>query len=133
MVDLIAGQVQLIFASAPTAVPQIKAGKIRALAVTTLKRSAVLPDLPTMAESGLPGFESDNWYGIVTAMGTPRPVIDKLNAELVRALQSPDTRQVLFIQGLEVKTSTPEEFGAYMKSEYVKWAKVIRDAGLYAN
>ena len=131
--DLIAGQVQLIFASAPTAVPQIKAGKIRALAVTTLKRSAVLPDLPTMAESGLPGFESDNWYGIVTAMGTPRPVIDKLNAELVRALQSPDTRQVLFIQGLEVKTSTPEEFGAYMKSEYVKWAKVIRDAGLYAN
>ena len=133
MVDLIAGQVQLIFASAPTAVPQIKAGKIRALAVTTLKRSAVLPDLPTMAESGLPGFESDNWYGIVTAMGTPRPVIDKLNAELVRALQSPDTRQVLFIQGLEVKTSTPEEFGAYMKSEYVKWAKVIRDAGLDAN
>ena len=133
MIDLIAGQVQLIFSSAPTAVPQIKAGKIRALAVTTAKRSAVLPELPTIAESGLPGFEADNWYGIVTVMKTPRPIIDRLNAEIVRALQSPDVKQALFNQGLEVKTSTPDEFGAYMKSEYIKWAKVIRDAGLSAN
>ncbi len=133
MVDLIAGQVQLIFSSAPTAVPQIKAGKIRALAVTTVGRSAVLPELPTVAESGLPGFEADNWYGIVTATRTPRPIIDRLNAEIVRALQAPDVKKMLFTQGLEVKTSTPQEFGAYMKSEFDKWAKVIVDAGLTAN
>ena len=133
MVDLIAGQVQLIFSSAPTAVPQVKAGKIRALAVTTARRSIVLPELPTVGESGLPGYEADNWYGIVTVTGTPRAIIDRLNAEIVRALQSPDVKQVLLNQGLEVKTSTPQEFGAYMKSEYTKWAKVIADAGLTAN
>jgi tripartite-type tricarboxylate transporter receptor subunit TctC len=133
MVDLIAGQVQLIFSSAPTSVPQIKAGKIRALAVTTAKRSTVLPDLPTVAESGLPGFEADNWYGIVTVAGTPRAIVNRLNAEIVRALQSPDVKQMLFIQGLEVRTSTPQEFGAYMKSEYDKWGKLIAAIGAKAN
>lgn len=133
MVDLIAGQVQLVFSSAPTAVPQVKAGKIRGLAVTTAKRSAVLPELPTVAEAGLPGFEADNWYGIVTVMRTPRPIVDRLHAEIVRALQTPDVKQTLFTQGLEVRTSTPEEFGAYMKSEFEKWAKVIKDAGIVAN
>ena len=133
MIDLIAGQVQLVFSSAPTAVPQVKAGKVRALAVTTLRRSAVLPDLPTIAESGLPGYEADNWYGIVTTAGTPRPIIEYLNAEINRALTSPDVKQILFLQGLEVRTSTPAEFGAYMKSEFDKWAKVIKDAGISAN
>ncbi len=133
MIDLIAGQVQLVFSSAPTAVPQVKAGKVRALAVTTLKRSTVLPDLPTIAESGLPGYEADNWYGFVTTMGTPRPIIDYLNAEINRALVMPDVKQLLLLQGLEVKTSTPAEFGAYMKSEFDKWAKVIKDAGISAN
>ena len=113
MIDLIAGQVQLVFSSAPTAVPQVKAGKMRALAVTTLRRSTVLPDLPTIAESGLPGYEADNWYGIVTTTGTPRPIIDYLNAEIVARMQSPDVKQLLFTQGLEVRTSTPAEFGAY--------------------
>jgi len=133
MVDLIAGQVQLVFSSAPTAVPQVKAGKIRGLAVTTLKRSTVLPDLPTIAESGLPGYEADNWYGIVTTAGTPRPIVDYLNAEIVRALQMPDVKQLLFVQGLEVRTSTPAEFGAYIKSEFDKWANVIKTAGISAN
>ena len=133
MIDLIAGQVQLVFSSAPTAVPQVKAGKVRALAVTTLKRSTVLPDLPTIAESGLPGYEADNWYGVVTTAGTPRPIIDYLNAEIVRALWAPDVKQLLFVQGLEVHTSTPPEFGAYMRSEFDKWAKVIKDAGISAN
>ena len=133
MIDLIAGQVQLVFSSAPTAVPQVKAGKIRALAVTTIRRSAVLPDLPTIAESGLPGYEADNWYGIVTTAGTPRAIIDRLNAEIGRALLSPDVKQLLFTQGLEVRTSTPAEFGAFMKSEFDKWARVIKDAGLSAN
>jgi len=133
MVALLSGQIQLIFSSAPTAVPQVKAGKIRGLAVTTAKRSAVLPDLPTVAEAGLPGFEADNWYGIVTVTKTPRAVVERLHAEIVRALQAPDVTQLLLNQGLEVRTSTPEEFGAYMKSEFEKWAKVIKDAGLMAN
>jgi tripartite-type tricarboxylate transporter receptor subunit TctC len=133
MIDLIAGQIQLIFSSPPTAVPQVKAGKIRALAVTTAKRSAVLPELPTIAESGLPGFEADNWYGIVAAARTPRAIVGRLNAEFVRILNVPEVREVLLRQGLEAAPGTPEAFGAYMKSEYVKWARVIADAGLTAN
>jgi len=133
MIDLVAGQIQLIFSSAPTAVPQVKAGKIRALAVTTARRSAVLPDVPTVAEQGLAGFEADNWYGVVTVMKTPRAVVDRLNVEIARALHSPDVKQLLFTQGLEVRTSTPQEFGAYMRSEFDKWAKVIKDSGIKAN
>ena len=133
MLDLVGGRIQLIFSSAPTAVPQLKAGRIRGLAVTTARRSAALPDLPTVAESGLPGFEANNWYGVVTVMRTPRPIVDRLNAEIGRALNSPDTRQLLLAQGLEVRTSTPQEFGAYMRSEFDKWARVIKDAGIVAN
>ena len=133
MIDLIAGQVQLVFSSAPTAVPQVKAGKIRGIAVTTIRRSTALPELPTIAESGLPGYEADNWYGIVTTAGTQRPIINYLNTEIVRALQLPDVKELLFKQGLEVRTSTPAEFGAYIKSEFDKWKKVIKDAGISAN
>jgi len=133
MIDLLAGQIQLIFSSAPTAVPQVKAGRIRGLAVTTARRSVILPELPTIAEAGLPGFEADNWYGVVTTMKTPRAVIDRLNTEIVRALHTADVKQALLTQGLEVRTSTLQEFGAYMKSEFDKWAKVIKDAGIVAN
>ena len=133
MIDLIAGQIQLIFSSPPTAVPQVKAGRIRALAVTTARRSAVLPDLPTIAESGLPGFETDNWYGIVVAKKTPRAIVDRLNAEFGRILNMPDIKEGLLRQGLEAAPGTPDAFGAYMKSEFNKWAKVIADAGLTAN
>jgi tripartite-type tricarboxylate transporter receptor subunit TctC len=133
MVDLIGGAVQLIFASAPTAVPQVKAGRIRGLAVTTLKRSVMLPDLPTIAEAGLPGYDADNWYGMVTRAGTPREIILRLNSEIRRALEAPDVKQVLLGQGLEVAPGTPEAFGAYMKSEYEKWAKVIKDAKITAS
>ena len=133
MVDLIAGQVQLVFASAATAVPQVKSGKIRALAVTTTRRFTVMPDLPTMAESGLPGYEADNWYAFVTTAKTPKPLIDRLHGELVKALQSADVRQALTNQGLDLKVSSPQELGNYIKSEYTKWAKVIKAAGLSAN
>jgi tripartite-type tricarboxylate transporter receptor subunit TctC len=133
MIALLAGQIELIFSSAPTAVPQVKAGKIRALAVTTSRRSVILPELPTVAEAGLPGFEADNWYGVVTTMKTPRAVIDRLNAEIGRALHAPDVKQLLLSQGLEVRTSTPQEFAAYIRSEFDKWAKVIKDAGIVAN
>ena len=133
MIDLIAGQVQLVFSSAPTAVPQVRAGKIRGIAVTTIRRSTALPELPTIAESGLPGYEADNWYGIVTTAGTQRPIINYLNTEIVRALQSPDVKELLFKQGLEVRTSTPAEFADYIKSEFDKWKKVIKDAGISAS
>jgi tripartite-type tricarboxylate transporter receptor subunit TctC len=133
MIDLLAGQIQLIFSSAPTAVPQVKNNKIRGLAVTTTKRSVVLPDLPTVSEAGLPGFEADNWYGVVTTMKTPRAIIDRLNVEIIKAITTPEVKQLLLTQGLEVRTSTPSEFQAYIKSEYEKWAKVIKTAGIVAN
>ncbi len=133
MVDLIAGQVQVVFASSATAVPQAKAGKVRALAVTTTRRSAALPDLPTVAETGLAGYEADNWYGFVTVANTPAAIVNRYHAELTRALNSPEVRQVLALQGLDVRTSSAQEFGAYMKSEFDKWAKVIKAAGISAN
>jgi tripartite-type tricarboxylate transporter receptor subunit TctC len=133
MVDLIAGQVQVVFSSAATAVPQAKAGKIRALAVTTARRSAALPDLPTVAETGLPGYEADNWYGFVIPSRTPAAIIQRYHAELTRALSLPDVRQALALQGLDVRTSSSQEFGAYLKSEFDKWAKVIKAAGISAN
>jgi tripartite-type tricarboxylate transporter receptor subunit TctC len=133
MIDLIAGQVQVVFASAATAVPQAKAGKIRALAVTTARRSSALPDLPTVAETGLRGYEADNWYGFVTVTNTPADIVKRYHMEITRALNSADVRQVLTTQGLDVRTSSPGEFGAYMKSEFEKWAKVIQVAGLKAN
>lgn len=133
MVDLIAGQVQVVFSSAATAVPQAKAGKIRALAVTTARRAASLPDLPTVAETGLSGYEADNWYGFVTVANTPAAIISRYHAEITRALNAPDVRQALTNQGLDVRTSSSQEFGVYMKSEFDKWAKVIKAAGIHAN
>lgn len=133
MVDLIANQVQVVFASAATAVPQVKAGKIRALAVTTQRRFSAMPEIPTVAESGLPGYEADNWYGFVTVAKTPKPILDRLHGELLKALQSAEVRQALSNQGLDLRVSSQEEFGAYIKSEYDKWARVIKLAGLQAN
>src|SRR5688572_19964320 len=117
MVDLLGGQINLIFATAASAVPHIKSGKINALAVTTDKRSKLMPELPTVAEAGLKGFEANNWYGIVVPAKTPRPIIDRLNKDFVAVLNMPDVRDVLFKQGLDAAPSTPEAFGAYIKSE----------------
>jgi tripartite-type tricarboxylate transporter receptor subunit TctC len=130
MTALLAGEVQLVFASPSTAIPQVKSGRLKGLAVTTAKRSLMLPDLPTMAEAGLPGYDCDNWYGIVVAMKTPRPVIERLNREFARALNAPDIKESLLRLGLESAPGTPEAFGAWMKSEYQKWGKLIREAGI---
>jgi tripartite-type tricarboxylate transporter receptor subunit TctC len=129
MVDLLGGNIQLIFATAASAIPHIKAGKIRALAVTTAKRSALVPELPTVSEAGLKGFEANNWYGLVVPAKTPRSIIDRLHDDFVAVLNSPDVKQVLFNQGLDAAPSTPQEFGAYIKSETAKWAKVIKASG----
>jgi tripartite-type tricarboxylate transporter receptor subunit TctC len=131
MVDLLGGQINLIFATAASAVGHIKSGKIRALAVSTAKRSGLLPELPTVAEAGLKGFEANNWYGLLAPAKTPRNIIDRLNKESIAALNLPDVKDLLFRQGLDVSTSTPEAFGAYIRAEKAQWEKVIKAAGLY--
>lgn len=131
IVDLVAGNINLIFATAASSMPHIKSGRIRALAVTTAKRSGLVPDLPTIAEAGLKGFEANNWYGIVAPAGTPRAIINRLNKEIVAVLNLPDVKDFLFKQGLDTAPSTPEDFGAYIRSEKAKWEQVIKAAGLY--
>ncbi len=130
MTALLANEVQLIFASPSTAIPQVKAGRVKGLAVTTARRSLMLPDLPTIAEAGLPGYDCDNWYGIATTVNTPRSVIDRLNAEFGRALSAPDIKEALLKLGLEAAPGTPEAFGKYMKTEYEKWGKLIGEIGI---
>ena len=130
MVDLLAGNIQLIFATAASSIAHIKAGKARALAVTTAKRSALVPDLPTVAEAGLKGYEANNWNGFFVPAGTPRPIVSRLNKELATALTAPDIKEFLFKQGLDAAPGTPEQFAKYMKSESAKWQKVIQAAGL---
>ncbi len=131
IVDLVAGNIDLIFATAASAMPHIKSGRIRALAVTTAKRSGLVPELPTISEAGLKGFEANNWYGVLVPAGTPRSIINRLNKEVVAVLNLPDVKEFLFKQGLDTAPSTPEEFGAYIRSEKAKWEKVIKAAGLY--
>jgi tripartite-type tricarboxylate transporter receptor subunit TctC len=133
MIDLVAGNIHLVFATAASAVPQIKAGKIKGLAVTTAKRSGLMPDLPTISEAGLPGFDANNWYGILVPAKTPRPIINRLNAEVTKILHLPEIKTFLFNQGLDVAPGTPEQFGAYIKTEKAKWAKVVKASGAKPN
>jgi tripartite-type tricarboxylate transporter receptor subunit TctC len=132
MGDLVGGQIQLIFATTASAIPQIKAGRVKGIAVTTAKRSALMPELPTISEAGLPGFDANNWYGIVVPVGTPRAIIDQINAATTKALGMPDVKATLFNQGLDPAPGTPEQFGAYIRSERIKWAKVIKASGAKA-
>ena len=132
MIDLISGQLQLMFATATTSVQHIRSGKLRALAVTTAKRAALVPELPTMIESGMPGFEVNNWYGLVAPVKTPPEVIALLNRQVRAALEAPEVRESMLKQGLDPAGGTPEEFGAYIKSELAKWSKVIRASGATA-
>src|SRR5690242_1009782 len=129
MIDLVGGQINLIFATAASAIPHMQAGRIHALAVTTLNRSKLVPDLPTVSEAGLKGFEANNWYGIVVPAKTPKPIVERLNKEFVAVLNMPDIREILFKQGLDAAPSSPDAFGAYIKSETAKWAKVIKASG----
>jgi tripartite-type tricarboxylate transporter receptor subunit TctC len=132
MSDLVGGQVQLVFATAASAVPQIKAGRIKGIAVTTAKRSALMPELPTISEAGLTGFDANNWYGLVVPARTPRAIIDRLNADVTKILNMPEVKTTLFNQGLDPAPGTPEQFGAYIKSERIKWAQVIKQSGAKA-
>ena len=128
--DVMSGHLELMTGNLPGPLPQIRAGKVRALAVTSAERNSRAPDVPTIAEQGVPGFDVSSWYGICTQAGVPKPVFDKLRADLIKALDSPETRRRLFDQAIDVRTSTPEQFVAHVKGETARWAKVVRDANI---
>ncbi|MEO6408135.1 MAG: tripartite tricarboxylate transporter substrate binding protein, partial [Burkholderiaceae bacterium] len=129
--DLVGGQIQVMFDNMPSALPMAKDGKIRALAQTTLKRSAAAPDVPTVAET-IPGFEATTWFAMFAPAGTPREIVMKVNAELQRVFKLPDVADKLKALGLEPWISTPEELARYQAAEIVKWAKVVKDSGAKA-
>jgi tripartite-type tricarboxylate transporter receptor subunit TctC len=129
LVDLLSGQTQLMFSSVPTALPHIKSGRLRPLAVTRLTRSALLPDLPTVHEAGIRNFDISLWQGLVAPAATPREIVAKLNEQVRASLAAPDLRSKLTLQGLEPVGNSPEQFGAYIRSEAAKWSKVIKATG----
>jgi tripartite-type tricarboxylate transporter receptor subunit TctC len=132
LVDVISGQVPLTFISVITGLPQIKSGRVRALAVSGTRRSPALPEVPTMLEAGVRGFESSTWYGVLAPKATPRGVVMKLNGEIVAILRLPEVKDRLLAEGAEPVGNSPEQFGEFIKSEIAKWGKVIRAAGLRA-
>lgn len=133
LTDLIGGQVQLMFDSMPSAMPFVKAGKLRPLAVTTAKRSLAVPDLSTVAEAGVPGYDISTWYGLWGPKGLSKEVTDKLANEVARILKLPDVKERYAALGAEPVGNSPEEFAAYCKSELLKWAKVVKDSGAKAD
>jgi tripartite-type tricarboxylate transporter receptor subunit TctC len=127
--DLVAGQLQVMFTVGPAGLPQIRAGRIRGLAVSTAKRSAFAPELPTVAESGLTGFDVFGWNGLLAPSGTPAPVIAKLHGEIVKALGDREVRERIATFGFEPVGNTPEEFGEFVKADIARWAKVVKESG----
>jgi len=132
MNDVLAGNVQLVLIGIPAAAPNIKSGRLRALAVVARERSAALPDVPSVVEAGLPELDVTTWYGVLAPAGTPRPIVMRLNAELVRIMHSPDLKERLATMATDPRTSTPEEFAAYIKQEMARWAEVVRKTGIKA-
>jgi tripartite-type tricarboxylate transporter receptor subunit TctC len=128
MTDLLSGRVQLIFSTMPPVLPQVKTGKLRALGVTTIKRAAAAPDVPTIAESGVKGFNVSNWQGVLAPVKTPAPIMRKLNQDILKALAVPGMTEALAQQGLEPAGGKPEEFGALIKSEIAKYTQVVKAA-----
>jgi tripartite-type tricarboxylate transporter receptor subunit TctC len=128
--ELMGNQISMVIADAAPAMPNMKSGKIRALAVTSAKRSPFTPELPTFAEEGLKGFEAVNWWGILFPTGVPRPVIDKVNADMVKVLAMADVKEKLAVFGVESVSSSPEEFGKFIESERAKWGKLIKEANI---
>ena len=128
MIDTIAGHVQVAFGPMVQTVPAVRNGQLRGLAVSSAKRSSVVPDIPTVAESGVPAYDVVGWYGVVAPASTPRPIVDKLNREIVRIMHAKALKDRLANDGVEVGADTPEHFGAFIRSELVKWGKAVRDA-----
>jgi len=133
MNDLVGGQIQLMFDNLASSLGQVKAGRVRALAVTTARRTSLAPDLPTIAESGLPGFDINTWFGIFVPANTPREVVERLHAEFTRALALPDVKERMLALGAEPVGSRPDEFAAYIRAEGEKYARVIKASGAKAD
>jgi len=129
LTDLIGGQVQLMFDNLPSALPQIKGGKLRAVAVTSTTRAAALPDVPTVAESGLPGFESSSWFGILAPAATPKDIIAKINTDVQKWLSTPEAKEKLLGQGAIAAGGSPDDFAKHIQAETAKWAKVVKESG----
>jgi len=127
---LLGGEIQITVASVPASLGHVKAGRVKALGLTSVKRSAVLPEVPTIAESGVPGYEAKNWYGILAPAGVPKPIVAKLNGQINESLRAPDLVEAIAKQGAEVEGGTPEAFRKYLQSEIAKWSKVIEAAGV---
>ena len=132
LTDIIAGQAQLMFATSASVIPYVKAGRLRALAVTSARRSASVPELPTVAEAGVPGFEAITWHGVVVPAATPVAVVERINRDIVAVLHLPDLRERLESLGAEISTGTPRDFADYIAREIPKWAKVVKDSGARA-
>ena len=132
LIDILGGQVQMGFPDALAAMPHIKGNRLRALGVTSSKRLGSIPDVPTISEAGVPGYEMGGWYSVLTTAGTPKPVVNKLNAEIVKILGIPEFTEKFTSQEAMIVASSPEEFATFLKAEYVKWAKVIKEAGIKA-
>jgi len=128
--DAMGGQISMVFSNLPVALPQAQGGRLRALAVTSPQRVSTAPEIPTAAESGLPGYEASTWFGLFAPAATPRDVIGKLNADAVSALNVPEVKERMAGQGLFVVANTPEQFAAFVKTEIPRWAKVVKDAGV---
>ena len=131
--DLIGGQVPLCFCTLPSVFPHAKSGRLRALAVTTVRRTSAAPDIPTVAEAGVPGYEMGQWYGLLAPAGTPAPIIERLNAEIGKALKHPELRSRLQSEGAEPVASSPQEFGTFFKAEIAKWTRIVQSAGIRAD
>jgi tripartite-type tricarboxylate transporter receptor subunit TctC len=129
LVALLGGELNLIFSNILPTTPHVKAGKLRALGVSSIKRSIALPDIPTIAEAGVAGFETLNWYSVLVPRGTPQPIVSQLNGGIVRAAQSPEVREQLVAQGLEPAFSSPQDLARYIAAEIAKWSRVVRETG----
>jgi len=127
--DLLGNQIGLMFDNLPSSYPHVKAGKLRAIAVTSAKRSPALPDVPTVAEAGVPGYEATSWFALYATGGTPQAIVDRLNAETVKILALPDVKKKLAEQGAEANPEKPAQLAAFMKAESAKWAKVVKASG----
>jgi len=128
--DLIAGQIPMGVQNIVTVVQYVRTGRVRALGISSLERSPVLPDVPTIASAGFPGFEAKEWYGLVAPAGTPNPIVARLNREIVRIMHLPDINARMVEQGAEIVADSPEEFGAFIRTELAKWTRIVRETGM---
>ena len=133
LTDLVAGQIQMMFVGTLSAAPLVKAGRVRALAVTSLKRRADAPDLPTLAETSAPGYEAFEWFAVFGPAGLPKPIVDRLYGELVKAVNEPDLKERLITSGMDFVGNTSAELGETVKRDFAKWTRVVKETGLKAD